>query len=76
LFTEVQQGMEEHGIGIAGVALNLVQLIARKDQVVAGLTKGVEHLFGKNKVEWVKGSACFEMPDRLRIDLNEAAAGR
>lgn len=71
LFAEVQQGMEEHGIGIGGVALNLAQLIARKDQVVAGLTKGVEHLFRKNKVEWVKGSARFETLDRLRIELNE-----
>jgi dihydrolipoamide dehydrogenase len=28
LFAEVRQGMEEHGIGIAGVALNLAQLPA------------------------------------------------
>lgn len=74
LFADVQQGMEEHGIGIGGVALNLPQLITRKDEVVAGLTKGVEHLFRKNKVEWVKGSARFEAPDRLRVELNEGGS--
>lgn len=71
LFAEVSHGMEEHGIGIGGVALNLCQLIGRKDEVVAGLTKGVEHLFKKNKIEWVKGSARFEAPDRLAVDLVE-----
>lgn len=38
---------------------------------MAGLTKGVEHLFRKNKVEWVKGSAGFEAPDRIAIELSE-----
>lgn len=74
LFAEVQQGIEEHGIGIGGAALNLAQMIARKDEVVAGLTKGVEHLFRKNKVEWVKGSARFEAPNRLRVDLNDGSS--
>lgn len=74
LFAEVQHGMEEHGIGIGGVALNVPQFIARKDEVVAGLTTGVEHLFKKNKVEWVKGSARFEAPDRLRVELNDGGS--
>src|SRR3546814_5648381 len=55
LFAEVSEGLEQHGIGIGGVALNLAQLIGRKDEVVAGLTKGVEHLLKKNGVEWVRG---------------------
>jgi len=30
---------------------------ARKDRVVTGLTKGVEFLFKKNKIDWIKGTA-------------------
>jgi dihydrolipoamide dehydrogenase len=71
LFAEVSEGLEEHGIGIGGVALNLCQLIGRKDGVVTGLTKGVEDLLKKNKVDWVKGSARFEAPDRLAVELVE-----
>ena len=74
LFAEVSEGLEEHGIGIGGVALNLGQLISRKDEVVAGLTKGVEHLLKKNGVEWVRGSARFEAADRLTVDLVEGGA--
>jgi len=29
----------------------------RKDRVVSGLTKGVEFLFKKNKIDWIKGTA-------------------
>src|SRR5690242_16717622 len=38
-----------------GIDMNQVQ--ARKDRVVTGLTKGVEFLFKKNKIDWIKGSA-------------------
>ena len=74
LYAEVSEGLEEHGIGIGGVALNLCQLIARKDQVVEDLTKGVAYLFKKNKVEWVQGSAVFEAANRLRISLNDGGS--
>ena len=35
--------------------LNLPQMMAQKDESVAALTKGIEFLFRKNKVEWIKG---------------------
>jgi dihydrolipoamide dehydrogenase len=44
-------------IGIdASVKLNLPQMMKQKDESVGGLTKGVEFLFKKNKVDWIKGS--------------------
>jgi dihydrolipoamide dehydrogenase len=39
------------------VSVNMTQVHARKDRVVTGLTKGVEFLFRKNKIEWIKGTA-------------------
>src|SRR4029453_12043119 len=29
----------------------------RKDRIVSGITKGVEYLFKKNKIDWIKGTA-------------------
>src|SRR5213596_3113464 len=43
------------GKAVATIDMNLVQ--ARKDRVVTGLTKGVEFLFKKNKIDWIKGTA-------------------
>ena len=38
-------------------AINMSQVQTRKDKIVGGLTKGIEFLFKKNKVEWIKGTA-------------------
>ena len=35
----------------------MAQVQTRKDRVVTGLTKGVEFLFKKNKIDWIKGTA-------------------
>jgi dihydrolipoyl dehydrogenase len=37
-------------------SLDMTRVHARKDKIVTGLTKGVEFLFKKNKIEWIKGS--------------------
>jgi dihydrolipoamide dehydrogenase len=36
--------------------LNLVQMMKQKGESVTALTKGIEFLFKKNKVDWVKGA--------------------
>ena len=44
------------GFGIDGEArLNLPAMMAQKSASVSQLTKGVEFLFKKNKVDWIKG---------------------
>jgi dihydrolipoamide dehydrogenase len=43
------------GIDIGAPKLNLGQMMSQKADSVEALTKGIEFLFRKNKVEWVKG---------------------
>ena len=45
----------EHGVKLAGISLDLAQMLKRKDDVVSQNTKGIEFLFRKNKVTWTKG---------------------
>jgi dihydrolipoamide dehydrogenase len=47
----------EHGIVIAGIGVDLARMMERKDHVVAQNTRGIEFLFRKNKVEWVRAEA-------------------
>jgi dihydrolipoyl dehydrogenase len=63
---KVVQNAKEWGVTIAdpsaspgavSVAIDMTQVHARKDRVVTGLTKGVEFLFKKNKIDWIKGTA-------------------
>src|SRR5258705_1791250 len=59
---KVIQNAREWGVTIGdgpapSIAINMTQVHARKDKVVTGLTKGVEFLFKKNKIDWIKGTA-------------------
>src|SRR5215467_3194022 len=51
---------KEWGVSIADAAsatIDMTQVQSRKDRIVTGLTKGVEFLFKKNKIDWIKGTA-------------------
>ena len=37
-------------------SIDMARVHARKDKIVTGLTKGVEFLFKKNKIEWIRGT--------------------
>ena len=66
-YEEAGHALAVHGVKVAGVELDLPVLMAHKDKVVGENTRGVEFLFRKNKVEYVKGAARFIAPDRLAI---------
>jgi dihydrolipoamide dehydrogenase len=54
-------------IGQAAIGLDMGQVQARKDKIVKGLTGGVEFLFKKNKIDWVKGSGRLAGKGRVEI---------
>jgi dihydrolipoamide dehydrogenase len=55
---KIAQDWKEWGltIGQAAVGIDMNQVHARKDKIVKGLTGGIELLFKKNKIDWIKGS--------------------
>jgi dihydrolipoamide dehydrogenase len=67
-FVEARHGSAEHGITVGDVVLDLAAMMARKDKVVTTLTRGVEFLFRKNKVEWLKGRGRIAAPGRVMLD--------
>ena len=66
-FAEAGHSLAEHGITIGEVGLDLAAMMARKDKVVTTLTRGVEFLFRKNKVDWLKGRARTAGPGRVAV---------
>jgi dihydrolipoyl dehydrogenase len=57
---KIVQQAKEWGISIAApaaISIDMNQVQARKDRIVTGLSKGVEFLFKKNKIDWIKGTA-------------------
>ena len=55
---KVARDWKEWGLtlGEATIGIDMNQVQARKDKIVKGLTSGVEFLFKKNKIDWIKGS--------------------
>ncbi|SDD75278.1 dihydrolipoamide dehydrogenase [Sphingomonas sp. YR710] len=60
-------GLTKFGITFSGVTLDLDQMHAEKSKAVGELTKGIEGLFKKNKVEWLKGRASFVSKDTVEV---------
>jgi len=66
---KVIRDAREWGVTIpAGTpAIDMTQVQTRKDRVVTGLTKGVEFLFKKNKIDWIKGSARLAGKGKIEV---------
>ncbi len=52
-YVEVQH-LEAYGVRVAGVTFDLPTMLKQKDDAVTALTGGIEYLFSKNKVRYVK----------------------
>jgi dihydrolipoamide dehydrogenase len=65
---EAAKGAEFANLGInVTPTLDLVQMMKQKDESVAGLTKGIEFLFRKNKVDWIKGWGHIDGPGKVTV---------
>ncbi len=67
-FDEVSHHYQDHGILVDGVKLDLARMQARKGEVVSANVKGVEFLFKKNKVAWLKGEARITAPGKVEVE--------
>lgn len=64
----------DHGIAVEGVKLDLARMMARKDEVVTANTRGVEFLFKKNKITWLKGEGRILAAGRVDVAGEEVTA--
>src|SRR5437763_11988224 len=68
LFEEAHDGtLAKWGIKASGVEVDLPTMHGSRKEAVKGLTQGIEFLFKKNKVEWLKGRASFETADTVTV---------
>jgi dihydrolipoamide dehydrogenase len=73
---KVAQSAKEWGLtGIDGaaVSIDMPSVHARKDKMISGLTGGIEMLFKKNKIDWIKGTA--RLTGGLAVEVTLADGG-
>ncbi len=71
LYAETCQHIGAHGIKVEGVSLDLETLMSRKDTVVSNLTKGITHLFQKNKIQSLVGRASLCSPQEIDVKMKK-----
>jgi dihydrolipoamide dehydrogenase len=74
---KIAQSAKEWGLsGVDGraVSIDMPAVHARKDKMIAGLTGGIELLFKKNKIDWIKGSA--RLTGGLGVEVTLPDGGR
>src|SRR5262245_26728918 len=69
---KVAQSAKEWGLSgfdPSAVGIDMPAVHTRKDKIVNGLTSGVEFLFKKNKIDWIKGSARLTGKQGVEVTL-------
>ena len=61
------------GVDGAAVSIDMPAVHARKDKMISGLTGGIEMLFKKNKIEWLKGTARLTGGKGVEVVLHDGS---
>jgi dihydrolipoamide dehydrogenase len=69
MYHDAQHNFAAHGVNVGTVSVDIGAMMKQKEKAVAGLTKGIEGLFKKNKVTYVKGYGKITSPNEVKVDL-------
>ena len=69
-------GLAELGISVGKPKLDLAAMMQNKDDIVKGLTGGIDMLFRKNKVAHMTGAARITSPGEVEVTAADGATSR
>ena len=67
MFHKANKEFDKIGITTSGLSLDVSKMMSHKLKTVDGLTKGIEFLFKKNKVTYIKGHGSFASKNTVNI---------
>ena len=70
-FHKAKKDFNQQGIEIDGIKLNIEKMMSNKNKSIQVLTKGVEFLFKKNKVTYIKGKGVLFSKNDIVVYNND-----
>ncbi len=74
LYEEAKNNFGHHGIKTTGLSVDVKAMQKHKDDIVEGLTKGIEGLFAKNKITYLKGAGEIVAKGEVKVTPEKGKA--
>ncbi|AOK00092.1 dihydrolipoyl dehydrogenase [Burkholderia vietnamiensis] len=74
-FENTSHHLADHGITVDGVKIDVAKMLGRKDAIVEKMTSGIEFLFKKNKITWLKGHGKFTGKTDAGVQIEVSGEG-
>ncbi len=66
-FEEAEHALAGFGVKVGKVQLDLKAMLGHKDKTVEANVKGIEFLFKKHKIDWLKGTGRIAAPGKVEV---------
>jgi dihydrolipoamide dehydrogenase len=73
MYAEAKHAFQKHGVLVEGVTVDVAAMQRQKASAVEGLTKGIEGLFKKNKVQYVQGWGKLRSATEVEVSTADGA---
>jgi dihydrolipoamide dehydrogenase len=74
LYYQARHALDEHGVKVGKVELDLAAMLRRKDKIVDSLTRGVKSLLKKNKITHYQGRGRIDGPRQVAVSQDGKTA--
>ncbi len=72
-YADAMHGLSAHGVRVGSVGFDLPTMMGHKNKVVKDNTAGIEYLFKKNKIDWLKGRGKIVAADQVSVEGADGA---
>ncbi|MEC7028836.1 MAG: FAD-dependent oxidoreductase, partial [Pseudomonadota bacterium] len=66
-YEEAEKHLGAFGVNVSGVKLDMKAMMKHKTDVVDSNTKGIEFLFNKKKIDWLRGEGSIEAKGKVKV---------
>ncbi|MCB9026475.1 MAG: dihydrolipoyl dehydrogenase [Bdellovibrionaceae bacterium] len=72
-YSAAKHDLQQHGVEVSEVKLNLKTMLSRKDKIVSDLTGGIKYLFDKNKITSFQGTGKLKSANKIEVHKNDGS---